>query len=37
MEYAYFCSEIDNDETEQTIYIFSGIDGVGFCYLPRIP
>ncbi|MEO0064696.1 MAG: hypothetical protein RI983_22 [Bacteroidota bacterium] len=37
MEYAYFCFEIDKDETEQTIYILSSIDGVGFCYLPRIP
>ncbi len=37
MEYTYFCFEIDNDETEQAIYIFFGIDGFGFCYLPCIP
>jgi len=37
MEYAYFCFEIDNDETEQTIYIFFSIDGFSICYLPCIP
>lgn len=36
MEYAYFCLEIDNDETKQTIYIFFGIDGFSFCYLPCV-